>query len=175
MTRIIYPGFDGQPCQADCIIVINNEEGIPKATIIAYQDDRHVPYTSLVNTDTGRNLVLNRVLESELQGVRIDLIQFVVVIGDYLGKELHGFDFPIRFDLEDYAARGNPHEIVGSPASNVAGSFLKLIGKGDKQIHALARNIVGGSTRVSTYLEEAKSPNLTEIRKMLISHGLLSD
>ena len=171
MKTIYYPGNMGQVSCADYGVAIENDGAISKAHIVFYQDKRHAPSTSLINTDKGRDIALNRVLENDLKGVRIDLIRFTVIFGDDYGDRLHSFSFPINVDIDDYVAKGNPCDVKQAPADDLRGVLLNLMGKGNKSYSFWSVNVVGGCARFYTQLSEATHLGEEEARALLTAAG----
>ena len=74
MKTIIFPGNHRQPAEAAYGIVLEDE----LAHIVVWQVPGKHRGTSLWNTDEGRDNVLNRILETELAGIRNQFVRFSV-------------------------------------------------------------------------------------------------
>ncbi|MFU0489992.1 hypothetical protein [Pseudomonas syringae] len=67
IKEIFFPGNDRQPCVARYGIRIDPSHGIARAEIVVIQTNREgypAMGTSLYNTEDGRNIILNKILES---------------------------------------------------------------------------------------------------------------
>ena len=134
---IFFPGVDREPCVATYRIAITADPTNPAAT---------GPYAiiHLVQLDAGPSdamdflsaldVLLNKIVQSKLAGVRIDHLRFVV--------ESYGacVEVPIDFSTEDFVHRGNPVVIKGT------GKFTS--------VHIEARDILGGTTSLLAHFEK---------------------
>lgn len=155
MQSIIFPGNTRQPCQARYGVLHIKESGTRIAQIVVVQSDKDAHMgTSLWNTDEGRNLVLNRILETDLQGVRIEYIRFATVI--HSSGVLHAIDLPIEVDIDDYVAKGNRHDVGQALAQDWIGVLRNLVGRGNKQYGIWSGDVVGGCARFYMDFERAK-------------------
>lgn len=154
MKQIFFPGFNGQACEAWYGIAIESKESISRANIVVVQSNSMEMGTSLWNTDDGRDSVLNRILNQDLKGVRIEFITLTIVLD--LNNSLQGMEFPISFNVDDYVEKGNPYNLSQLPAENIRGKLLNLIGMGNKQISCWSGHVVGGCTDFFTKLNEGK-------------------
>lgn len=170
LKRIYYPGNDRQPCQARYKIVFRQDEKkfFRCAYIVVFQDQaKDGPFTSLWNSDAARDNVLNRILENELAGVRLEYIRYVTIV------EGHAMDHPIEIDVADYVSRGNPHDQLDAQPGDIQNKILNLIGKGDKRYAINSRDIVAGCCRVFTLgLDEGKRPTAVVLQDLLSQAGL---
>lgn len=151
MKTIIFPGIHRQPSQAAYGVVLEHDGVMPRAHIVAWQALSEHKGSSLWNTDAGRNNVLNRILETELAGVRTEFVRFTVAIIEENGKHIHAKDFPIHLDVDDYMARGNPQEVLGS---NPLSDALDWIVSKEKRISYKSYDVVGGCARHFTIFDE---------------------
>lgn len=170
MQSIFFPGNTRQPCQARYGILLPKEGGTRIAQIVVVQSDKD-PYmgTSLWNTDEGRNLVLNRILETDLRGVRVEYIRFATIIHSDDG--LHAIDLPIELDIDDYVAKGNRYDVGQAPAQDWIGVLRNLVGRGNKQYGIWSGDVVGGCARFYMDFEERKHLNATIAREWLEALG----
>ncbi|MRK19072.1 hypothetical protein [Pseudomonas sp. JG-B] len=90
MKRIIFPGHNGRPCEARYGVHFEDHQGDSIAHIVVVQGERERPGMNLLDQDESRDNVLNRILESELKGVRLDYIR-VHILQDF-SKTLMGVD-----------------------------------------------------------------------------------
>lgn len=156
MKQIVYAGNDRQPCVAEYAIVIDDSEMIQRAHIVVVQSSKKGVWTSLYNSDHGRDDVLNRILAQELPGVRTDFLSFNLILD--VSDRMEGFRFPIRLNWDDYIARGNPYSQYSLPARGLHEALLKMFGKGAIEIHAW--NVVGGCAEFYT---DAMDPELRRL------------
>uniref|UniRef100_UPI0032E8A036 hypothetical protein n=2 Tax=Pseudomonas aeruginosa TaxID=287 RepID=UPI0032E8A036 len=105
--------------------------------------------TSLYNTDEGRNIVLNRILENDLRGIRLDYINFYVILD--LSTTLEGMKLPIHLDFDDYIAKGNPYNCT--PSDTTTGRILQWI-TGEKTYSYWSGHVLGGCARFYTELDD---------------------
>lgn len=166
LQRVIFPGNHGQPCEALYGIHLYNENHITRAHIAVVQSDASgYMGTSLWNTDEGRNILLNKILAHDLAGVRVQFVRFSVIID--AGKTVHAAELPIEFDVDDYVAKGNPHDLLEQPASDLAGVLLKLIGKGQKSVSIWSVHVLGGCARFYTDFEQRRHIPRGELEQLL--------
>lgn len=146
MRNIYFPGNSSQPCKAQYGIALDRASAITHATIVVHQGPAHMPATSILNSSTGLDTILNRVLENDLRGVRVELIRFIAILELDSGR-LEAREYAIHLDVDDYVARGNPCEVSSTPAEDIGGVLLKLIGQGNKQYSFWSGHVVGGCAR----------------------------
>lgn len=151
MKKIVFPGNHRQPAEAAYNIVIEDDGSIPVARIVVWQVPGEHRGTSPWNTNSGRDNVLNRILETELAGVRTEFVRFTVAILEEDGGRVHAMDFPIHLDLDDYTARGNPHEVLGS--NPLSDAFNWIVNK-ERRISFRSYDVVAGCARHFTIFEE---------------------
>jgi hypothetical protein len=169
VKQIVYAGNDRQPCVAEYAIVIDDSEMIQRAHIVVVQSSKKGVWTSLYNTDEGRDNVLNRILAQELPGVRIDFLSFNLILD--LSDHMEGFRFPIRLNWDDYIAKGNPYKKYLMPARSLKELLLNMLGKGASEIHAW--NVVGGCAEFYTDFEDPDRQRLdiSQASKLLEQAG----
>ena len=174
LRPILFPGNMRQPCEAEYGIHLYSEGMIAKAHIVVIQSDkRHQPGTSLWNTDSGREIVLNKILSNDLQGIRVEFVRFTSVLD--IGGQIHAMEFPILLDYDDYVARGNPHDMQEKPAENLGTLLRKVLGKGEKQICVWSMNVIGGCERFYTDFERREGVNHLELNELLSNVGYRSE
>lgn len=171
MKQIIFPGNFNQPCAAQYGIFFDQNDGsfVRNAHIVVVQAHGGDSGTSLINSDEGRSNILTRILDHDLNGVRVEFVTFSLI---YVASEQnHGFKFPIRFDLEDYIKRGNEHDTAVVPPSDFRSTVLSLIGKGDKRYTINSYNVVGGCARFYDVFDEREQLSGAESARILAAVG----
>jgi len=166
MKRILFPGNMRQACEAWYSVTIQGDGGfIAKAQIVVVQTDKINPGamgTSLWNTNAGRDNVLNRILETELQGVRTEFASLVSALD--LGGDLRAIELPIHLDVDDYIARGNRYNVQQAPAQDWIGTLENAVGMGNKIYSFWSGDVVGGCARFYTDFEEQRSVEPSIVR-----------
>lgn len=166
MKQIIFPGNFLQPCEAQYEIIFDEGDSYTRnAHIVVVQSSGGNSGTSLINTDEGRDNILNRILSHDLNGVRVEFVTFSLI---YVANgSSHGFRFPIRLDMDDYVKRGNPHDVTDVPSSDLRSALLNLIGKGGKQYSVWTYNIVGGCARFFQEFDKREHLSQSEVDRLL--------
>ncbi|HBP6366191.1 hypothetical protein ACVSK9_19795 [Pseudomonas aeruginosa] len=151
LKNIYFPGVSSAPSSAQYGIFLSPEKSFPVANIVVVQSDRQNDYmgTSLYNTDEGRNIVLNRILENDLRGIRLDYINFYVILD--LSTTLEGMKLPIHLDFDDYIAKENPYNCT--PSDTTTGRILQWI-TGEKTYSYWSGHVLGGCARFYTELDD---------------------
>lgn len=164
MKQIFFPGNSRQPCVAQYGIFIESGDSyMPKAHIVVVQT--HGTGTSLVNTEEGRDSILNQILDHDLNGVRVEFITFSLI---YIAPEsTHGFQFPIKFNMDDYISRGNKHDVSTPPPADMKSTVLSLLGKGNKTFTVNSYDVVGGCTRFFLDFNERLQISENERKRLL--------
>ena len=150
MKTIIFPGNHRQPAEAAYGIVLEDE----LARIVVWQEPGKHRGTSLWNTDEGRDNVLNRILETELAGIRTEFVRFSVAIIEEDGGRVHAMDFPIHLDIDDYTARGNPHQVLDG--GRLSDAFKWIVNR-EKKISLRSYDVVAGCARHFTIFDEGEA------------------
>ncbi|TXT28377.1 MAG: hypothetical protein FD131_3154 [Rhodocyclaceae bacterium] len=161
MKEIFFPGNWRQPCKAQYGITLNTDGVIPEAVIVVYQGQQHMPATSILNADDGCEAILNTALETDLRGVRVEFVRFVIVFESYDQGRLVAREFPIRVDVDDFVARGNRHNVIQKPAEDWRGALLNLVGQGNRKISFWSGDVVGGCARF--HLDDENSKGLLQV------------
>ncbi|BCT33550.1 hypothetical protein [Pseudomonas protegens] len=171
MKQIFYSGNDRQPCVAEYAIVVDDSGWIQRAHIVVVQSSRKGVWTSLYNTDEGRDNVLNRILAQELPGVRVEFLTFNVILD--LSNHMEGLRLPIRLDWDDYIARGNPHDSRFSLTFNIKAFFMQLFRKSYREISIWSGHVVGGCAEFYTDIMDPERHRLDiiEASKLLEQAG----
>ncbi|MGE8099487.1 hypothetical protein [Pseudomonas fluorescens] len=158
MKQIIYAGNDSQPFVAEYAVVMDDSGWTQHADIVVVQSSQKGLGTSLYNTDRGRDNVLNRILTTDLPDVRIQYISFNIVLD--LADHMEGLRLPIRLDLDDYIAKGNPHTVAISRAVTFKQILRRIIGRADREISYWSGHVVGGCALFYTDLMDPERQRL---------------
>ena len=122
---VIYPAPDREPRAARYRIILLGES-IPesvRAIVHLIQDVTWSPDDSEQNQSL--DVLLNRIVSQELDGIRLDHIQLVAQSGSRF------IEYPLDFDAVDYHRQGNPVRMSGFGKSSA--------------IHINLRDVTGGS------------------------------
>jgi hypothetical protein len=93
------------------------------------------------------DVLLNRIVENEFIGVRVDHLHFV------LETDTAFFEYPIEYSADDFEKRGNPVIVKGT-------------GK-KRTLHIESRDVVGGSVHLFT--QPGKRHGLDEVLAGILS------
>jgi hypothetical protein len=159
MKDIFFPGNSRQPCKAQYGVVLSKDRSIPQATIVVHQGPQHMPATAILNSEYGRETILNTVLETDLRGIRVEFVRFVAIFELDQGR-LEAREFSIHVDADDFVARGNRHDVSQAPAEDWIGALLNLIGRGNRKISIWSGDVVGGCAHF--YLDEDNFEGLSQ-------------
>jgi hypothetical protein len=171
MNKIFYAGIDGQPCFAEYQILIDDSDWIQKASIVVVQSTEKGVWTSLHNTDTGRDNILNRILNQELSGIRTEFISFNIIIDT--PDRIEGLRLPIRVDIDDYISKKNRHSSWLARPQKIIDFFRILFGRGTRYISYNSVDVVGGCAKFYTDYNDEKRQhlNVSETSKLLQQVG----
>ncbi|MNJ42800.1 hypothetical protein D3C77_377770 [compost metagenome] len=161
LKKIHFAGNDRQPCVAEYGVAIDTTGLIQRAHIVVVQSSKKPGMgTSLYNTDTGRDSVLNRILATEFAGVRVEFLTFNIILD--LSERLEAMRFPIRLNWDDYKAKGNPFGEESVPLSDLKGTLLSLLGKGERATTVYSYNVVGGCADFFTVFDDEERQGLSQ-------------
>jgi hypothetical protein len=151
--------------------VVDDSGWIQRAHIVVVQSSRKGVWTSLYNTDEGRDNILNRILAQELPGVRVEFLTFNVILD--LSNHMEGLRLPIRLDWDDYIARGNPHDSRVSLTFNIKAFLLQFFRKNYREISIWSGHVVGGCAEFYTNIMDPERHRLDiiEASKLLEQAG----
>ncbi len=171
MKQIFYAGNHRQPFVAEYAIVVDDSDWTQRAHIVVVQSSQKGVWTSLYNTDEGRNSVLNRILVQELSGVRIEFLTFNIILD--LSSRMEGLRLPIRLNRRDYIAKGNVYRTRFFPALNLKTMLLQLLHKHHRQTSIWSGHVVGGCAEFYTDLmdPERHQLDIIEASKLLEKAG----
>lgn len=169
MQQVFYPGHAGEPCVGEYAIALDRTDMITRADIVLVSRLSHM--ASFHSFGFGRDIVLNRILANDLQGVRLNWIKLFLLTETYasgcgLGSEFHATEVRIKLDTDDFIARGNPCTIRRR-------NFLSRLFTGiSQEISYWSGHVVGGCARVSTSLEDLRVLDQTETEALCARIGL---
>lgn len=169
IKNIIFPSVHRTPCVAKYGVSVSSFDNTQRANIVVIQSAKFCEAgpICLHYSDEGVNSILNRVLASDLHGVRVEFITFTIITEQH--NKLRGWRLPIRLDFEDYQSRGNVCWDQIAPITN--GDLLSSINK-DGSITSFRRtDIVGGCANFYTVSEEGVAISHNEIKRLLGSVG----
>ncbi|QEY63347.1 hypothetical protein FXN65_15280 [Metapseudomonas lalkuanensis] len=175
MKQIVFPGHDRQPCEALYGLYFEPTTAYHNVHVVVVQTasgQSNRMGTSLFNTDDGRDNVLNRIIEAELNGVRLDFIRFHVIL-DFAAVPT-GSTWPIHLDVDKYLENGNPYEVREVPAQDLKALYYKATGRGGKEYSFNSFDVVGGSAPVFTRFEEGTTLSLERMKELLAGAGYTS-
>jgi hypothetical protein len=138
-TPIVYPGDRGHPHIGHYRILVDQVVGA--RTVVIHLKQRPDDSFDLMASQEARDAILNRLLDQELRGVRMEFIHFVAEAGGL------AFTFAIQVDIHDYEARGNPLQVSESDAGGTEPRTTSA-GIQPRAIHS--RHLVAGNARVFT-------------------------
>jgi hypothetical protein len=117
---VIYPGPDREPRVLKYRVALV-DEGSPPAPAthaiihLVQCDPKNPPPTHL---NTALDLLLNKIVNAEFRGVRVDRLRFA------LETESAFFEYLIEYSAEDFHERGNPTVVKGTGKSSLFTSSL---------------------------------------------------
>ena len=161
MQKIIYPGHNHQPCEAEYGISVDRHAADhPRADIVVVDSrESTLRHTSLVHHQPSRDALLNKILRTDLVGVRIDRVRFFVIPDLDAFAGLRGWEFPITVDLEDYKRAGNPVRVEKLCPRPLLGRVLFCFGFHIKRETVLYQDVVGGCPLCQCDLRQTETSN----------------
>lgn len=166
MKTMFYPGFHGTTGQAFHGIALRHDRPTVSTDIVAINSPRLGPATSLWNTNEGRDLVLNKILATDLQGIPTASVRFFVLIDSPEPFGMHGLELPIRLDFADYRKKGNPYE-----GPSLLERLLCRIGVGQLTFSYWSRHVVGGCAKFYTDFEQRRHLPHEEMNELCAAVG----
>lgn len=166
MKTMFYPGAHGMTGQAFVGIAVRHEGMIARTDIIVINSSRLGPATSLVNTDAGRDILLNKILATDLQGVRTEFVRFFVLYDGGKPHPMHGLELPIRLDFADYKKNGNPYE-----GPSLLQRLLYRAGFGQLTFSYWSGHVLGGCAKFYTDFEERRHVPEEEMNELCAAVG----
>ncbi|MDH1106679.1 hypothetical protein N5C55_04780 [Pseudomonas otitidis] len=169
MNKIYFAGNHRQPCVAEYAIVIDDAGMLQRAHIVVVQSSQKGVWTSMYNTDEGRDNVLNRILRQDLSGVRVEFLTFNIILD--FDDHIEGMRLPIHLSDFSYISNRNPY--TSRALGGIKNILLNLTGRGRREYTILSYNIVGGCASFYTDLMDPKRERLDteEASKLLQQAG----
>lgn len=141
---IIYPAQNREPRVTRYRIVLMKNSRLVRAIVHLVADEPTQPQSTEI--DTALDVVLNRIIEAELVGVRHDCVRLVVQ------ADAQMTEYPITFNALDVARPGDSERLPPPTA--------------DQAIHIRSLDVVGGS--VAFYVDrEGGKPVSASVAGML--------
>jgi hypothetical protein len=128
-------------------------------------------HTPLLDTQASRDLVLNKILSTDLRGIRLDLTRFFVIVDTEAPTEMTGYEFPIQLDVDDYRRKGNPVQIRDVVPTSINSWLRYVLGFYEKRVSVMNRDVVGGCATVTTDVERRRRVVAAEARLVLTAVG----
>lgn len=168
MKRIFYPGgHENHVCRAEYEVIINHDGPVPIADIVVINSQRMQSSASVLDTQEGRDIILNKILADELKGVRVEFVRFFVMVeGERISNRMLGMELPIRLNVADYVKKGNPHEVRRVPAPSLTGWLWYLVGRGQKAVSYWSGHVRGGCAEFLTDYERRRYLSVPEVRSL---------
>jgi hypothetical protein len=172
MQVIVYPGNANQSCRAEYgISIARNLSGTRTDIVVIDSAEAGLHHTPLFDAHAGRDLVLNKILSTDLQGIGLDLMRFFVIVDAESPFGMKGYEFPIQLDVEDYRRRGNPVQIQDVVPTSIKSWLRYVLGFYEKRESVLKRDVVGGCATVKTDVERRRQVTAAEARLLLTAVG----
>mgnify|MGYP003382642227 CR=1 FL=1 len=170
MQQVFFPGHAGQPCLGEYTIVLDRSETFSRAEIVLVSRAAHGG-ESFWNSDLGRNTVLNRILASDLEGVRLEWIRLFVLVektGSAPGRmpEFLGVELKIELDVDDFVDRGNRCNIK---RPNILSRLFTGI---SRKVCYWSGDVVGGCAKVTASFKQSRDLEQEEIHTLCRRIGL---
>lgn len=170
MRQVFYPGHAGEPCIGEYAIVLDRTDTITRADIVLVSRLAHC--ASFHSSGFGRDIVLNRILANHLQGVRLDWIRLFLLTEKCSSLPGRTLDFfatevtRIELDTDDFVAKGNRCTVR---RRNILSRLFTGV---SSEISYWSGDVVGGSARFSTSLEEARYLDRNELVDLCARIGI---
>ena len=168
MKTIFYPsGHGNTTAQAYYGIAVRRDQD-PTQTDIVLINSHRFGIHSLWNSDHGRNVVLNKILATDLAGIATRCVRFFVLIDTDKHHPMHGLEFRIRLDVDDYKRKGNPYF-----APTLRDRLQSLLSGGSFHVPCswLTRDVVGGCARFFTEFHQNRHVPEEEMEELCAAVG----
>lgn len=170
MQQVLYPGHAGEPCVDEYAIVLDRTGIITRADIVLVSRLAHC--ASFHSSGFGRDIELNRILASDLQGVRLEWVRLFLLtekstsmhgrMPDFFGAEVTRIDL----DTDYFIAKGNPCTV------RRRNFFSRLFPGISREVSYWSGHVVGGCAKFSTSLQNARQLDQQEIEALCARIGL---
>lgn len=171
MQPVLYPGHAGQPCAGEYAIALDHSDTFTRADIVLVSRLAHCG-ASFCNADFGRDAVLNRILATELKGIRLEWIRVFLLVEktaprpgcmpNFFGIEITR----IELDTDDYVAKGNRCTVRRR-------NILSRLATGiSREICYWSGDVVGGRADVTTSCEHSRHLGRDEIHDLCRRIGM---
>ena len=164
MQQVFYPGHARQPCLGEYTIVLDHSEALARADIVLVSRAAHRG-PSFWNSELGRNTVLNRIVATDLAGIRLEWIRLFVLHEKTAGAagrlpEFLGVELKINLDIDDYVAKGNRCTVRRT------NMLLGLITGFSSETSFWSGDVVGGCANVTASFKGARNLDQQEISEL---------
>lgn len=169
MRQVFYPGHAGEPCVGEYAIALDRTDMIARADIVLVSRRSHL--ASFHSSGFGRDIVLNRILANDLQGVRLDWIRLFLLtekpapLPDRM-PEFLGVELTIALDIDDYVARGNRCTVK---RRNILSRLFTGV---SRTVVTWSGDVIGGCANFSTSFDDARQLDRPEIETLCTRIGL---
>jgi len=171
MQTITFPGKEAQACRVEVGIAYRQGDAGRRADIVLIHNRRVGHQTSLLVSDQARDIVLNKILANDLQGVRVDCVRLVVLVDLDEPSPLFGMEFPIQLDLRDYMRQGNPYRVESVRPGSFSGWLRRLVGFGEAKYSLWKRDVTGGCARFHTPTDQRRELSHAELDALCAAIG----
>jgi hypothetical protein len=170
MQKVFYPGHAGQPCIGEYAIVLDRSGALPSADIVLVSRQSHRG-PSFQESNTGRNLVLNRILANDLRGIRLEWLRLFMLVertasASARAPEFFGRELRIDLDTDDFIARGNRCSVK---RSNILARLFMGV---SYCVSYWSGSVVGGCANVTSSLWDSRELDREEIRDLCQRVGI---
>jgi hypothetical protein len=170
MRQVFYPGQAGQPCVGEYAIVLDRSGVLPSADIVLVSRLSHRG-PSFQDSNTGRDLVLNRILANDLKGIRLEWLRLFMLVEHTASApgrapEFFGRELRIDLDADDFIARGNRCSVK---RSNI---LARLFTGVSYRVSYWSGSVVGGCANVTSSLWDSRELDREEIRDLCQRIGI---
>lgn len=164
MQTIYYPNNYGQPSRALYGLACSIRDFSPFVDIVVINTHRLGATSFLFNCEPGLNILLNKVLSSDLKGIRTEFVR-LFVLQHAKASPVSGFEAPIFLDEHDYFDKGSPHLARHSPIP-ILGKVLARLGIGELPRTLFSTDIVGGCAEFYTRIDGSRTLSSDEIKSL---------
>lgn len=155
--EIIYPGNNKQPCVANYEITYKSHNYINHAQVIIYELYEKNPGGTCVSYSEIFEHLVNKILKSELSGVRLDFVEFYYIWmsnGDEVVSQIN-----YTIDTVSFIESGGKHKsIYSSIYRNITSRLISMFGVKvfPDKVEYSSRDVVAGKGEVRVIEEPLK-------------------